>query len=756
MTLAAPVDIASRETARPLRVLIVDDDDVDRLIVRRSLERGPVPVAVDETAGEHDPVGVVTAGGYDCIFLDYNIPRGDGLTVVRALRSAGISAPIIMLTGHGDEEVAVELMKAGATDYIAKPSLTPQRLWQSVRYSVELSRAASQTRAMQDELRAAAEATRFAADASRAMADSLRLEDTVRTVAELAVPRLGDFAFVLALRPDGTPLAATAHVDPTKRPAAAVLADRFPTSIDPERSAISDVLRSAQTRHLSHLRSDYIAGITTDPKVAEAFQSLRLGSALVIPLIARGAVLGAAAFGRSASPPYDDRDVRLAEDLGQRAAMAIDNARLFALTLEARRRAEESAERTQRLQELTAAIAAAASESEVSELVMRHGVLPTGAYAGVIAGPTADGSEIELLTCVGYPEAACMHVGRRWPIDAPIPLAEAVRTGAAVFVGSPEEWQHRYPRSYAAAASPPTPPASASRAWAAFPLHLEGRGPGAILWTFDAPRDFSEDQRSFMAAVAQQCAQALERARLRETERLARAEAEEANRAKSEFLARMSHDLRTPLNAIGGYAQLIEEAIWGEPTEGQRESLRRIRRAQEHLLTLINDVLSFAKLEAGQVRVQIREVSVREIITGLQSFIEPQAASKHLTFERVDGPDVIALADPDRVTQILVNLLTNAVKFTDPGGRVTLTWQASAADVLISVQDTGRGIPADRHEAIFDPFVQSGTAAEEGRQGVGLGLAIGRELARMLNGELSVTSRVNVGSTFTLRIPQKT
>jgi signal transduction histidine kinase len=338
---------------------------------------------------------------------------------------------------------------------------------------------------------------------------------------------------------------------------------------------------------------------------------------------------------------------------------------------------------------------------------------------------------------------------------ANIPLAESARSGKAVLVESPEAWKERYPAAYAPAApNTSVAPVSSSRAWAAFPMHGESGVRGSMLWTFDHPRTFSDEDRRFMEAVAQQGAQALERARLREAEERARAEAEEANRAKSDFLARMSHDLRTPLNAIGGYAELMEEGIYGEPTAGQRQSIERIRRAQQHLLTLINDVLSFAKLEAGQVSVSVRRVPMTEILTELRALIEPQVAAKGLQLELSgDASDLVLLVDPDRVVQILGNLLTNAVKFTDAGGHLTLSWERVDDDVEIAVRDTGRGIPAERLRAIFDPFVQIDGPEHGARQGVGLGLAIGRELARMLKGDLRVESRVGEGSTFTLRLP---
>jgi signal transduction histidine kinase len=246
----------------------------------------------------------------------------------------------------------------------------------------------------------------------------------------------------------------------------------------------------------------------------------------------------------------------------------------------------------------------------------------------------------------------------------------------------------------------------------------------------------------------------MERERLLESERLARAEAEEANRAKSRFLTVMSHELRTPLNAIGGYAELIELEIHGSITDAQREALQRIQRSERHLLGLIESVLSFARVEAGTVRVDIQKVSTSDLVSAAEALVEPQLRARGLIVELVDceEPRWVA-ADPEKVRQILLNLLSNAMKFTPSGGRLTITC-ASRDDVVdISVADSGIGIPADKLESIFEAFVQVDTRLTRSQDGVGLGLAISRELARKMRGDLVVVSTEGAGACFTLRLP---
>ena len=239
-----------------------------------------------------------------------------------------------------------------------------------------------------------------------------------------------------------------------------------------------------------------------------------------------------------------------------------------------------------------------------------------------------------------------------------------------------------------------------------------------------------------------------------EVESRLRHEAEEANRVKAQFLATMSHELRTPLNAVGGYTELLQLGIHGPVTEAQQEALGRIQRSQRHLLALINDLLNFAKLEAGQVEFDVRDVSVEATADALETLVAPQLALKKLRFSREQCQGAFHVrADADKLQQILVNLLSNAIKFTPEGGEVALECRTSGDKLLISVRDTGIGIAADRFEQVFAPFVQIGRNLNTVNEGVGLGLAISRDLARGMGGDLTVTSVEGEGSTFTLTLP---
>ena len=229
-----------------------------------------------------------------------------------------------------------------------------------------------------------------------------------------------------------------------------------------------------------------------------------------------------------------------------------------------------------------------------------------------------------------------------------------------------------------------------------------------------------------------------------------------ANRAKADFLATMSHELRTPLNAVGGYADLLLSGIRGELTEPQRIDIERMKRSGQHLLGLINDILNYAKLDAGRVEYRLEQVRTRDLLIGLEELVRPQVDAKSLAFSVLSpAGDVLAMADAEKTRQVLLNLVTNAVKFTEPGGAITVECDESGGAVQIRVRDTGRGIPAAEVTRIFDPFVQvNRDAIPSSQRGVGLGLAISRDLAVGMGGSLSVESEEGRGSIFTLSLPR--
>jgi PAS domain S-box-containing protein len=279
------------------------------------------------------------------------------------------------------------------------------------------------------------------------------------------------------------------------------------------------------------------------------------------------------------------------------------------------------------------------------------------------------------------------------------------------------------------------------------PLVARDRVLGALtLCLTETERHYTRADLALAEDLAQRAAVALDTARLLR-------DAAAANEAKTEFLRTISHELRQPLNATMAFLQLWELGLRGPLTPEQRSDLARVQRNQRHLLVLIEDLLSFTRLEAGRLEVEQNPLSMHEVMATLESMIEPQMREKGVEF-RLDqcGGGLNVLGDHDRIVQICLNLLTNALRATPAGGRVALRCEADDKEVSVIVRDSGVGIPADKLESIFSPFTQLGRALNQPKEGAGLGLAISRGLAEAMGGTLTATSAPGAGSEFVLRL----
>jgi len=430
-------------------------------------------------------------------------------------------------------------------------------------------------------------------------------------------------------------------------------------------------------------------------------------------------------------------------------------------TEEARRAADESEERerearrrAESLQELTVALSFAATSEAVADAVISSAQVALSAAGVAVCRVGDSGEELELVKVTAMPEEV-QQAWSRIPLASSVPLADAVTRGEPVFLESLSDWQARYPSLVHLTAT------VGHKSQAVVPLVVGGKFIGSLGFAFTEERTFSEADREHAMLIGGQCAIALERARLFEAERAARRFAENANRAKGEFLAAMSHELRTPLNAISGHIDLLSMELYGPLQDQQQEALQRIKRAEQHLLRLIDDLLSFARIEGGKVEYRVEAVAVAQVLADVAPMIDPQVSAKGLTFE-VQIPDdapIEVTADREKLVQIVLNLLSNAVKFTPSGGSITVSVRRFApasqpADfVHLCIQDTGIGIPDDKLQAVFDPFVQLATSHSQRHEGTGLGLAISRDLARGMGGDLQVESEAGKGATFIVVLP---
>jgi signal transduction histidine kinase len=288
----------------------------------------------------------------------------------------------------------------------------------------------------------------------------------------------------------------------------------------------------------------------------------------------------------------------------------------------------------------------------------------------------------------------------------------------------------------------------------AVPIQREGRILGGLVVVRQAPGEFAPELVGLLQTLATQSALAIENARLfGELEQKSR-ELEVASRHKSEFLANMSHELRTPLNAVIGFSEVLGERMFGELNDKQAEYVQDILSSGRHLLSLINDILDLAKVEAGRVELELAPFSLPAALDGTLTLVRERASRHGLALSLVveAGIDEI-VADERKIRQVILNLLSNAVKFTPDGGRVEVRAGPANGSVEISVRDTGIGIAPEDQAVIFEEFRQVGSDYAKKREGTGLGLALARRFVELHGGKIRVESAVGQGSTFTFTIP---
>jgi signal transduction histidine kinase len=391
-----------------------------------------------------------------------------------------------------------------------------------------------------------------------------------------------------------------------------------------------------------------------------------------------------------------------------------------------------------------------------SAVVVTLGTFPPPLATAVVPGAPGE-TALHVVHAIGLPLEIRAALDAL-PLDAPVPFAEVARTGAPLFLPD-EDALRLYPDWGAAMIG------AGARAAAVVPVWANGELRGVLGLSWAAPRPFDEDERAFVLTLGTMCAQAIMRAHLRDAERLAReAErqareaAEHANRSKAHFVATISHELRTPMNAILGYTTLMGEGSYGPVNADQQDHLGRVRSSGQHLLGLIEELLSYARVEAGEAVVRPEPVALLDVVEQSLVLVRPIAAQKGLRV-RVEGPaePVELVTDPHKLRQILVNLLANAVKFTARGEVVVLLrveGRDAAVRVVIEVTDTGRGIAPEEQAHVFDPFWQADPTSTQSGGSSGLGLSVARQLARLLGGDVTVAqSAPGQGSTFVVSLP---
>jgi signal transduction histidine kinase/ActR/RegA family two-component response regulator len=402
------------------------------------------------------------------------------------------------------------------------------------------------------------------------------------------------------------------------------------------------------------------------------------------------------------------------------------------------------ATRTTRMHELTAALSEAVTVNAVAKAVVQYGSVLVGAVTGAVSILVDNGTRFDTLNLA--PSEAASSEATTFAAEKGLCVTDVVETSEPVFVASWAESQEQYWRSASQAAD------AAYLSSAVLPLLVEGTPIGTLEFHFSVPVNFDAEYRALLISVALHCAQALDRARLYESAQRARAEAETANRLKDDFLSIVSHELRTPLNAVVGWASLLRQrAVTPDMTARAVQSIydNAVRQAK-----LIDDLLDLSRIEAGQATLDLEEVDIATLITGVVESVIPAATSDQVDVSVRSMPPAVVRGDRRRLEQVFFNLLSNALKFTPSGGRIVI--EATSADGLVEVHvsDNGAGIAPEFLPYVFDRFRQGDPSRTRSHGGLGLGLSIAKQFVEAHGGSITVESAgPQLGTTFSVTLP---
>jgi signal transduction histidine kinase len=475
---------------------------------------------------------------------------------------------------------------------------------------------------------------------------------------------------------------------------------------------------------------------------------------VVVPMLRGGKAVGAIGVGRSgpggAPRPYTEKEIALLRTFADQGVIAVENVRLFR-ELEARtRELARSVEELQALSDVGRAVSSTLDLPTVLATIVARAVQLSGTSGGVVYEYDDAGQEFHLRAS-HRTEDELVEALRATPIR----LGEGATGQAAVRRAPVEIADVLDTRQYQVTRIQAVFTRHGYRSALSIPLLLEQRILGALtVWRRD-PGSFPPETVNLLQTFATQSALAIQNARLfREIEAKGR-ELEVASRHKSQFLANMSHELRTPLNAILGYTELLNDGIYGDLPQKAGDVMARIDRSGKHLLGLINDVLDLSKIEAGQLELTLADYALAEVVNAVVTQVESLAAEKRLILQATVAQSLPAgRGDERRLAQVLLNLVGNAIKFTEVGS-VRIVAYGDGDAFVVSVADTGPGIAEADRQRIFEEFQQADTSSTRKKGGTGLGLSIARRIVELHGGRIWVESTVGRGSTFSFRIPMR-
>ena len=470
-------------------------------------------------------------------------------------------------------------------------------------------------------------------------------------------------------------------------------------------------------------------------------------SLLGVPLLRGGRAIGAIVIYRTEPGHFADKHIELLNTFADQAVIAIENVRLFT-ELEARTaQLTRSVGELKALGEVGQAVSSTLDLETVLATIVSRAVQLAGMDGGSIWEYDEAREEFYVRATDRLPDEL-VEVLRATPIrKGEGALGRVAMTGEPVEIRDIED-ESSYPSRLREIRN-----RSGHRSVLAVPLLREDHLLGALAVSRTTPGEFAQEVIALLKTFATQSALAIQNARLYREIEVKSKELEAASRHKSEFLANMSHELRTPLNAIIGFSEVLSERMFGEINEKQAEYIGDILQSGQHLLTLINDILDLSKIEAGRMELELSDFDLGSTIENTLVLVRERAQRRGITLARtIDDRLGIIRADERKVKQVLLNLLSNALKFTPEGGRIDVQGAAHDGSAEISVTDTGVGIAPEDQETVFEEFRQVGTAYKK-VEGTGLGLAISRKFIELHGGKIWVTSKVGSGSTFSFTLP---
>ncbi|EGJ28443.1 MULTISPECIES: ATP-binding protein [Moorena] len=923
-----------------IRLLIVEDDQVNCKAIIKALNRGGIPVKIAVAVDSKSARSIIasrcansslTQPSLDCILLDYHLPDGDGLTLVKEIRDAGIEVPVIVLSDQGNEQIneqiAVELMKSGASDYLTKSQISSENLLRSLSNAVRLYRAEREaavahqrlkeseeryrlvlegsndgiwdwnlitkqlycndrfyeltglspeqigkyhhnfspdvlfnllncsdllkvTKAVasyqQDyleldvefnlpcafgedryctargkaqlndqgvpfrmsgvitditEQKRAEESQRFLAEASAVLSASLDYQTTLDNLVQLVIPRFADWCAIDVVSgvdsydtPQSYQRLAVAHVNPEQEQLIWELHRCYPAQGD-EDYGNGKVLRTGCTDAYFEVSDQFLSAAADDPDHLRMLQALKIKCYICVPLRMGSQILGSIWFVRSDSGRrYNEIDVKLAEDLASRAALATENARLYR---EANQASDdlrqvitilnEQQKQLRTLHQLTNLLNQRLTnlpnllQEMVSEVVK---AIAGVEFCFIILNNSLGNSEV--LRVIEGIDTQKFQWEDILPLEQGL-LSQVFLTGTSELIQR-KGWDSRHPEEEV----PTAIYAVAIESVQAGPLGVLAIG------NWEDPEALDQSGRNLLAAVGEQAAIAIDNARMineqaaiaidnarmikaleeqearlecqnsmlaRQNRELERRDASlklqnlqllEAARLKSQFVSTISHELRTPMNAIIGFSQLLLRQRQGSLTHQQADIMERIVNNAQHLLTLIKDMIDLSKIEAVCLELTLESLHLDRLIKETINEFRCLAAQKDLgLYIQTNLKNPIVINDSLRLRQILVNLVSNGIKFTEMGRVEVVVKEISTDWLMLTVRDTGIGIAENDLEHIFEEFQQIDQTTTRKYSGTGLGLAITESLVKLMQGTITVESKLGKGSTFHVKFPRR-